>query len=280
MNYDIKKELNNNKPIWKELEIFRELARIISKNGIPAAFVSELHQHCVQFWSSFQNQTLKREPADLLFVIHDNTRSSIRILFLQAKQFRNLFPKFIKCKADFFQWELLCSREKLIGSYIGGNSTYCRYWQHLYLSMTSFGIFYKDQIGDIDMFFTIPEFLYPLSFPKTTKHSERVFQILTPCASKIYTSQETLMTCTLNTFFMDLMALKIGHPLPLFHYRFVNKLASKLRFLLSKREVQSDIIRPILINIEENFSINDITTEKDDFSFPNLFLISIPNKRD
>lgn len=149
----LKKELNNllGKAVVNEIALFRAMQKAIHKY-FSCTLIEETHQHYVSFKSQSTGFVLKREISDLWIIVFSPKAKYARMTFLQAKFDRkaqnsgNLFS----FNGDYFQYELLANRPQV-------NSVSRFKFPSDILAFSSFdtigtfGVFYRDQLGKIDM---------------------------------------------------------------------------------------------------------------------------------
>lgn len=203
-----------------EIRIFQAMAiSLNNKTNTNAIYIRETHgrKGWVEFSSQKVNSQIIREIADLLIVVNNRKEKEIRISFLQAKYHKKSINPFLHIHADYFQWELLFNRSiiKSIGKIL--------FPQNIlsftnYKSISSYGTFYYDINNEIDMLYTIPDFLSPtkLNPTKITKSTILKFPGYLNCPQKnCYTqnNNEIVSTCSIDKYEYFLLNGLIGAPI-------------------------------------------------------------------
>lgn len=211
-----------------EEELFREMANQFNRNKYAkCTYVQEVHKMIVEFNSSFYHGVKGCELGDLLFLTYDKTQKELRLCVLQAKYRKGSYRKFLSCKADEYQWELLFYRPDIHNKSRLNFPKHILNFRHDYKSITAYGIFYHDKtLHEIDFLYTLPELFKP---QKMTPVPSKTFSYICPnlsickssccgcntsCLSKIgSTPKETLFTCNMDIFEREVLTCKVGAPI-------------------------------------------------------------------
>lgn len=212
----------------KELDLFRTLMEVLQMRNRQYVFIEETHSIVRVGYLSpkLGYKQVNKEIADLLIIYNDTKNKEIRISFLQAKRsssgclFRCRLP--YKFDGDFFQWELLVTRPKII---VANHKLFlCPDILSFtdYKTISSFGVFYEYVNGGWDMFFTIPEFLFPLNFYKIIPKRNTKLQLNYclsyhmcnyNCSWQYGKHKEVNFVCNIDTFEHVLLKGQIGAPI-------------------------------------------------------------------
>lgn len=212
-----------------EVELFREMARQFNYYTFAnATYVQEMHKQYVEFPSSFLGGMKKIELGDLLFITYDKFTKELRLCVLQAKYRRRSYRKFLNCKADIYQWELLYYKLDVDNKSKINIPKHILNFRNDYKSITAYGIFYHDKnLNMIDFLYTLPELFMPKSLVLSPS-STFVFNCpnlsickssccgcsTTVCPSKQGgVPKETLFTCSMDIFEREVLHCKIGAPI-------------------------------------------------------------------
>ena len=199
-----------------EETIFRNMSQVLSQN-YHVHFIGTTHNQKVKFHSTQIGGTATREISDLWIIAFSPKKMLARMTFLQAKKNKeDLHTLPSTFKGEYFQFELL-SKRPILKQVIGKKFNFppdilsfacCS-------SIGSFGVFYLDNNGDIDMAYCSAKFLKPINQPpKNYKQSIINLQIprmpyLRKCGNRRYCDE--LVRCTsINRFTQNLLSLKIG----------------------------------------------------------------------
>ena len=212
-----------------EVELFREMARQFNYNTLArATYVEEVHKQYVEFPSSFLGGIKKIELGDLLFITYDKSTKDLRVCVLQAKYRRKSYRKFLNCKADIYQWELLYYKPDINNRSKMNIPKHILNFRHDYKSIAAYGIFYHDKnLSMIDFLYTIPELFTPKSLvplPSSTFSfncpnwsvckSTCCGCSTTLCPTKLGgVPKETLFTCSMDIFEHEVLHCKVGAPI-------------------------------------------------------------------
>lgn len=212
-----------------EVQLFREMANQFNNNLIAkCTFVKEVHQKRVEFCSNITGNMEKRELGDLLFLTFDKSKKELRLCVLQAKYRRGSYRKFLNCRADVYQWELLYYKPDVYNKSRINIPKHILNFRHDYKSITAYGVFYCDKnLGMIDFLYAIPELFAPKRLVPSPS-STFVFNCpnLSVCKSSCCgcsttvcpTKQgglpkETLFTCSMDIFEQEVLSCKVGAPI-------------------------------------------------------------------
>jgi hypothetical protein len=200
-----------------EIRLFRAMAASLNNHNTSAFFVKESHQCYVKYKSLAANKTVKKEISDLVIVSY--LGQSVKLCFLQAKYHRNHLgrKRFLDFDGDYFQWELLnnrpvienCGRKVVFPANILSFTDYD--------SIGSFGVFYYDAKGKIDMLYSVAKLIKPKAVKSDPKNAKTTLCFPGPSSCPVigYKNQderEVFSTCDLNQFENGLLCNKVGAP--------------------------------------------------------------------
>lgn len=228
----MKKELNDavkkNISIINEIFLFRAMAAEFNHSTISqSTYVEEIHgtKSKVGFPSKYKlGGCANTELGDLLIFTFDKATHELRMCIMQAKYKKGGYYRFLNCKADLFQWELLYNKPTITTMGKFNFPPDILNFRTDYKSISSYGIFYHDNIlGDIDFLYTLPKYFVPNSFPRNPiSNGDRRFHFRCPlglgspniaCANGIYLN-EAISTCSIDIFEKLILSCKIGAPIP------------------------------------------------------------------
>lgn len=200
------KTLLNKKKYAKEVDIFRAMAEKLRTNyPRNTLFIEETHgeKGMVKFQSLYYNakQMIEKEIADLLFIVYSAKNNEVKICFLQAKYHRKGFP-FPSFIGDKYQWDLLRHRYHIKSTKFPKDILSFTN----YKSITSYGVFFYDGFGRIDMIYAVPEFINPLG-RKTTLY------FIPYCPQWHTAPYEHIFSCNIDCFTKYLLQGDIGAPI-------------------------------------------------------------------
>lgn len=236
-----------------EIFLFNQLIDYLNTSGIPACFAKSVHAHAgyIDFHSSISNKLEKVEIADVMLINHNVHKHETRLSFIQAKYKKQNYRKFVSFQGDAIQWDLLTRRPSIVDSYGNGfPSNVLSFAKHK--TITSFGLFYKDRSGDIDLLFTLPDHLHPTARKKRTT---LVFPGNYHCPSTscpgIHAHDETISVCQMHLFENALLSGMIGAPI---HSSIRNFIGSTLRSISSpaSRPIVTEVLRHMDLPISEH----------------------------
>lgn len=200
-----------------EITLFREINSILSKR-YSSTLIEETHQHKIDFKSKAINAFVSREISDLLIIVFSRKRKIGKMTFLQAKYEKTKVfngGRF-SFKGDFFQYELLSTRPT-----IKSNSRKFTFPSDIlsssnFDSVGSFGVFYKDSKGSLDMAYAAANELSAIAPVTTIKQKSRMLYFPNLNANnfiiKIQGTDviELRATQSINCFTVGLLSLLIG----------------------------------------------------------------------
>jgi len=162
----MKKELNiaiSDMPKVDEIVLFREMANQFNNNVIAkCTYVKEVHKMMVEFYSNFKRGMQPKEIGDLLLLTFDKSTKKLRLCVLQTKYRRGSYRKFLNCKADIYQWELLYYKPDVYNKSRINIPKHILNFRHDYKSITAYGVFYYDKnLKMIDFLYALPELFAP-----------------------------------------------------------------------------------------------------------------------
>lgn len=212
-----------------EEELFREMAKQFNNNKFSkCTYVKEVHKMMVEFYSNFKGGIQQKEIGDLLLLTFNKSKKELRICVLQAKYRRGSYRKFLNCKADIYQWELLYYKPDVQNKSRMNIPKHILNFRHDYKSITAYGVFYHDKsLNMIDFLYTLPELFTPKNLMPSPS-STFVFNCpnLSVCKSSCcgcstttcLTKQgrmpkETLYTCSMDIFEHEVLSCRVGAPI-------------------------------------------------------------------
>lgn len=205
----------NTLPTVNEVDLFRLMANIFNTNTSKSAFVNEVHgqRGFIDYHSTFSTGLKKIEIADLLMITCNRWSNEIRICFIQAKYRRRNYRRFLTFGANLYQWELLKDKPNIIDNYNKGFPQNILNFSH-FESITSFGIFYKDHLGQIDFLYTLPKHIQKRNL---NKYQTMDFYAGCHCPNSRCLAgimpDETISTCSIDIFEREALACRIGAPI-------------------------------------------------------------------
>lgn len=196
-----------------ELTFFREMSKSLNKNA-AAVYVRETHGNrgLVKFPSKYYGTEKQREISDLMIISINTSTSKIKLSFLQAKYHRTRTTPFLKFYGDYLQLELLSDRPDIDPNNSFGFPQNILNFSN-FRSLTTYGVFYHDKIGQIDMLFSVADLLKPIG--SSTK-GPIIFPGHPYCPRlNCFTSNsnEMLSTCNIDLFEKGLVSFQIGAPI-------------------------------------------------------------------
>ena len=228
----MKNELNRNIigiTNLREEDLFKEMANQFNNNvSAKCTYVKEVHNMKVEFYSNFKGGKQPKEIGDLLLLTFDKCTKELRLCVLQAKYRRGSYRKFLNCRADVYQWELLYYKPDVYNKSRINIPKHILNFRHDYKSITAYGVFYHDKnLGMIDFLYALPELFVPKRLVPSPS-STFVFNCpnLSVCKSSCCgcsktvcpTKQgglpkETLFTCSMDIFEQEVLNCKVGAPI-------------------------------------------------------------------
>jgi hypothetical protein len=209
--------IKSSKQLVNEVFLFRVMADIFNTCHSKATFVKETHSHkgFVHYNSKIQGKIKKIEISDLLFITYNKSINKVRICFLQAKYKKTNYRKFLSFRGNVYQRELLKDKPDIIDTNNLGFPCNILYFTN-YKSITAYGVFYYDKVGDIDFLYTLPHFLKPKNIHVPKGDTPFHFQGYKSCpnvlCSKGILKDETISTCSLDVFQQEVLKGHIGAP--------------------------------------------------------------------
>jgi hypothetical protein len=211
INQAIFKKSNFN---FGEIYLFREMTKSLN-NYLPAIYIHETHgrKGWVKFHSTLKNDTRQKEISDLLIVCVNKPTKEIKISFLQVKYHRTNTTPFLKFHGDYLQLELLSQRPSIDAN------NFFRFPQNIlnfsnYKSLTTFGVFFHDRNGEIDMLYTTTDLLITTNINGLKGPIQFLGNPQCPKAN-CFTSNinEMISTCNIDLFENGLINFQIGAPI-------------------------------------------------------------------
>lgn len=200
-----------------EVDLFRKMADVLSLT-YNVTFVEETHQQYVTYMSPQMLVPSTREISDLWIITYSPQQQRSRMTFLQAKYRRgNMGPAQPSFHAEYFQYELMSKRPTLTGStskrFAFPNDILSFSCLH---SLGSYGVFYVDSSGDIDLSYCCAHYLSTSNLPPRNYASYAItLDMPVPSANVIGrcvhgTCPELICCFDINKFTNSLLKLEIG----------------------------------------------------------------------
>lgn len=255
MKAEINSFLHKN-PRADEVRLFREMSRILRKNGSRCVFIEETHgrRGLVTFTSQIKRSrmTWTKEIADLLVLVYSRQKREIRLSLLQAKYHRTKRSPFLIFHGDYLQLELLRDRPIIAVPNLYGLPADFLSLGGRYESFRTYGVFYHDANGEIDLLFSIASLLKEKS-RRCQKSGNISFPGLNGCPVLFLARgnhQEVLSTCSIDFYHYSLLSNRIGVPITesLTLSLYVKKLLTFVRQSLEDKD-SSDLINEIMNSI-------------------------------
>ncbi len=282
----MKNELNmaiSMMPKVGEVELFREMARQFNFNKFAkATYVKEVHKQYIEYPSSFLGSMKRIELGDLLFITYDKSTKELRICILQAKYRRGSYRKFLNCKADIFQWELLYYKPDVYDKSTMNIPKHILNFRHDYKSITAYGVFYHDKkLNMIDFLYTLPELFAPkylLPSPSNTfvYNCPNLSVCKSSCCGCSTTMcptkqggmpKETLYTCSIDIFEHEILSCRIGAPI---NDDEIKKYILELLVIMKRTSENPEVIDEILRDYEYIYDSDDYFSDDE---YPSAIIV-------
>ena len=198
-----------------EIFLFNELLNYLNNNGTLSCFVKSVHAHAgfIDFQSNITGKVEKVEIADLMIINHNLTLGETRLCFVQAKYKKQNYRQFVSFAGDAIQWDLLSRRPTVTDTYKNGFPQDVLSFTK-FKTITSYGLFYKDRSGLVDLLFTLPEHLHPRSRKKkTTLNFPGYYWCPSASCPGIDYQDEMISVCSMHGFESALLGGRIGAPI-------------------------------------------------------------------
>lgn len=198
-----------------EIPLFRALHTSLISLG---SHVEEYHgnSHQVRFTGngSYARTNARCELSDLMIITFSKVLKQARLTYLQAKSERAILPHVcgVEFSANLEQWYLLSNRPALNG--IGAfNPPQDILSSALLPSVGTFCFFYKDIMGDFQIFYSCANHLAP---PRNYAKKDGKLTAFGPCGTRVVSGYaECVATCGNICFADNLLSLRIGTPISL-----------------------------------------------------------------
>lgn len=207
-----------------EVMLFREMADHFNAPG-RCTYAEEVHGNkgWVEFRSLFSLKPKTVELGDLLLFTYDEHKRELRICTMQAKYKKERLRKFLHCRGDVSQWELLYSKPTVKNKNGGHFPPHILNFRKDYDSITAYGVFYHDRNHhEIDFLYTLPYYFRPAKFPRAPiSNGSRAFQFtcpigadgsMTSCTAGI-DAHEAFSTCSIDVFEDQVLRCRVGAPI-------------------------------------------------------------------
>ena len=263
-----------------EIFLFREMATSLNKHA-RAVFVREMHgrKGWVEFSSTITNRMARKEISDLMILVFNKAKNEAKLCFLQAKYHRTSRLPFLKFHGDYLQLELLKDRPKIHPrNYFGFPDNILQFSPN-YRSLTTYGVFYHDSSGNIDMLYTVAKYLSMVGSNGT--RGDICFPGGIICHRRPHcltrSNLELLTTYSIDKFESELLAYEIGAPIN--HnskvFAFVNDLLRRAVTLITGSD--ADFINEIIDSLGGEVS----APSQDEMprGVPNLLVLQIGEER-
>ena len=207
-----------------EVMLFREMANQFNAPG-RCTYVEEVHGNKgrVEFRSLFSLGPKTVELGDLLLFTYDEYKRELRICTMQAKYKKGRFQKFLHCRGDIFQWELLYTKPTITNKNGSHFPPHILNFRADYDSITAYGVFYHDAYQHaIDFLYTMPYLFKPVRWPRgPISGGVRAFQFICPIAAKGSVKScvrgiaphEAFSICSIDAFEDQVLRCKVGAPI-------------------------------------------------------------------
>lgn len=261
-----------------EISLFRKLAKLLAID-YKVTFIHETHKELVTFHSCILNTEVRKEISDLWIIMYSPKKRKARMTFLQVKKypFNNRVTNPFVFKGDYLQHELLSLRPQIKNS---------QFPQDI-LSFTdndsigTFGVFYRDYLGQIDLAYATAKSIIPCGHPVYNKTSVYRTMIMpdvgiNPYIEEYYdicNERSIISTLNLDIFVGGILNLIIGAEIHKDH-QIMNFLNKTLRYFVDTNPEIKDFlnfIEAIDIRIEDNARGVD--------NIPNIALINVDRER-
>ncbi|MFZ4545214.1 MAG: hypothetical protein ACOYOA_14265 [Saprospiraceae bacterium] len=199
-----------------EIKLFRKMSNILSRT-YNVTFIAETHKQSVSYHSIAIKGAAIREISDLWIIAFSPLKSRARMTFLQAKYHRGILgtatPSF---KGEFFQYELLSERPliKNVGKKFTFPTDILSF--SCCTSIGSYGVFFIDSSGQIDMAYSSASYL-SLSSPGPKTYRSLPVNLSIPniissgtCICDCYVCSERISCFDIDTFTNAILDLEIG----------------------------------------------------------------------
>ena len=235
---------NTNQKV-NEVFLFRQMARALNTQTSRSVFVKEAHAKMYVKYQldpkrfamlSGSKPIIKKvELGDLIILTYDAKVKLLRMSIMQAKYKSIPYRNFLDLYLNLYQWELLNFKPTLVWSNHGIPFNILNF-QTRFKSIASYGIFYIDNYkNEIDLLYAIPELLHdknPNMYPdinksirkdqKLPKNKDYSFGFQcpqglnnqpVPSCQMGFIPQETISTCSIDTFKDEILNWRIGVPI-------------------------------------------------------------------
>lgn len=263
-----------------EVDLFRKMSKILSAT-YNVTFVEETHQHRISYHSNTINQTALRELSDLWIIAFSQSQKRIRTTFLQAKYHRNNILPTGVFHADYFQYELLSTRPKLLsGSSFNFPADILTF--SCCDSIGTYGVFYIDSTKSIDMAYCCASNLNVGSVPTT--YGQFSVDLAFPTIPSAVNNcncdvcSELNYTYDIDVFTDNLLQLNIGAEI-----QFYPEILDYVKNILRKNNIISmpDLFNLIDETLDFNSGDNKINNEnldKFEDGNPNILIINVDER--
>lgn len=261
-----------------EISLFRKLTKLLAID-YKVTFVQETHKELVTFDSCILNTEVRKEISDLWIIMYSPKKRNAKMSFLQVKKhpFNNRITNPFMFKGDCLQHELLSQRPQIRNS---------QFPQDI-LSFTdndsigTFGVFYKDYLGQIDFAYSTAKSITSCGCPVYNKRSAYRTMIMpdvgiNPYIEEYYdicNERSIVSTLNLDIFIGGILNLMIGAEIHKDHQimNFLNKTLSY--FVTTNPEIKDflNFIETMDIRIDDNVRGID--------NIPNIALINVDRER-
>jgi len=251
-----------------EIKLFRAMESSLNIH-CSAILVEETHGNKghVRFSSNLTKKFEKREIADLIIISKSN--NDYKLSFLQAKYHRTKTSPFLEFYGDYLQLELLKTRPNIDKSNSFGFPENILNFSK-YRSLSTYGIFYHDISGSIDMLYTTADLLTDSGVAGRIK-GKIIFpgNVTCPCLNcSTSFKDELISTCNIDLFERALLAFQVGAPIIDVKVKaFIRKM---LQNILKRDPTLGDRITRFIPKIDEDYGV-----DLDVVGNPNILLIEI-----
>jgi hypothetical protein len=257
-----------------EVAVFRAMHKCFNL-AHKSTLIEETHQNYVHFDSLCLPTTtqIKREISDLWIIAYSPKNKDARMTFLQAKfkskLMKHPFPYF-KFSGEYFQYELLANRPDII------NASKFNFPKDIlsfsdFESIGTYGVFYLDSKGDIDMAFSIANQLHYNRPATKNRQTSRQFMIpilKTLIQKNINGEDELCSSLSLDDFEQCVINLKVGA-------QFISNYPILFYVISFLRQFKADPVVADFLGFVNRFDIPQIGLDNFVSGGPNILLINV-----
>ena len=262
-----------------EIALFREMSRYLS-TWYSTLFINETHKHYVVYHSRYAKMDKLKEISDIWVVAFSPRKKLAKMTFLQAKYRRGYYSMTVPFifSGDYYQYELLSTRPKIKRDITGYQLSLDVLSGAISDAVGSYGTFYKDSMGSLDMMFCVASELRCKRRPKGSSEKTKLFfrgkrSAVLHLSSVPSSGIEVRRTLFIDLFEVGLVNLMIGTPI-----QTDGGMLGILKKVVLRSHVQAPVIDEFVSFIT---SLQDIASPDDAHGGdgnPNLLLINVDPK--